>query len=497
MRSPRSAKWLASTERAPGPTWAPYDAWKIVGLILGLAVFVSCATSVPPPPQSRIPTAERAYLVDPLEGYPLTADPELELRASRIFAGFGAGADLSTSQLAVEELAKQDPNFHPATVLLAQIAFLRQQDRRALDLSSPVADELPGYVACQLLRGRAAERSGDLALAYDAFASVARVSPLATRRRDELGIRAAADAFERLREAVELGRLQEAEEQLALLRKYEGQEQKEMDEDEPGAETGLEPEADLDASAPEVESQRILEARLLIAAGRQDEQEELEILRSLIVYEPERRELAERLGDLELEQGRPRAALAQLEALLQEHPDDPDLLAKVGKAKFLWRLQQLPVKVQELSKAGELSRADLASLLYWIIPEVRYAQVNNPPIATDILDDPQREEIVRVVNLGLIDVDEALHLFRPTEPADRALVFSALLGLLEWVDQDFPCLASTAGIELSESRQLTCAAAAACGLIPEPADCLPAAPISGAEAIDFFRRTLDLLGAID
>lgn len=484
MRSPRLAKWPASTKRALESTRALHDDWKIVGLILGLTIFVSCATSSPPPPsQHRIPAADRPYLVDPSVGYPLTADPELERRASGVFAGIVAGAGLSMSQSAAEELAKHDANFHPATVLLAQVAFLRQQDRRVLDLLTPVADELPGYVACQLIRGHAAERLGDLSSAYDAFAPVARTSPLAARRRDELGIRAAADAFAHLREAVDRGQLEEAEDQLALLRKYE-----ERGEDYAG-------ESDSDLPAPEAESRRILESRLLIATARHDDQEELEILRSLVVHEPDHRDLVERLADLELEQGRARAALEQLERLLEHGSDDPELVAKVERAKFHWRLQQLPVKIQELSKAGELSRADLASLLYWIIPDVRYAQVNNPPIATDILDSPQRKEIVRVVNLGLLDVDETLHLFRPTESASRALVFSALLGLLDWADRDFPCLAGTAGVKLSRSRHLTCAAAAACGLIPEPADCLPAAPISGAEAIDFFRRTLDLLGA--
>ena len=37
-----------------------------------------------------------------------------------------------------------------------------------------------------------------------------------------------------------------------------------------------------------------------------------------------------------------------------------------------------------------------------------------------------------------------------------------------------------------------CAAAARCGLLPEPADCLPGAPLSGAEALELVRRALRL-----
>ncbi|MEM8964421.1 MAG: hypothetical protein AAGD38_23245, partial [Acidobacteriota bacterium] len=45
------------------------------------------------------------------------------------------------------------------------------------------------------------------------------------------------------------------------------------------------------------------------------------------------------------------------------------------------------------------------------------------------------------------------------------------------------------------SREMRCQAAASCGLIPEPAECLPAATVSGDSGLDMLRVTLDLLGA--
>ena len=40
----------------------------------------------------------------------------------------------------------------------SQVDFLSGDDATVLERLAPVADELPGYLTCQLLRGRAAER---------------------------------------------------------------------------------------------------------------------------------------------------------------------------------------------------------------------------------------------------------------------------------------------------------------------------------------------------
>ena len=48
---------------------------------------------------------------------------------------------------------------------------------------------------------------------------------------------------------------------------------------------------------------------------------------------------------------------------------------------------------------------------------------------------------------------------------------------------------------LNASSFLVCEKAAHCRLVPEAADCLPRAPISGGETLDFFRHALDLLGS--
>ncbi len=415
---------------------------------------------------NRIPPGEEPYLVSPLTGYPLTSEPQFEPQLVALFRDL-PNRELDAVAAAAQQLNTAAPAFHPVQVLLAQVAFLRRQDREAILLLNPVADELPSYVACQLLLGRAAERLGELPEAYVAFRAIRELNALAAVRHRELEPRAVEILGHRLEDAIARKDGADAERQLAKLSAW---------------------------LAPQ--DRRLLEGQRQWAAFRQDLPAELAALRQLVELVPENREWGERRGDLELEIGDVRAGLEQFTALAARYPGDSGLTTRVERAKFLWRLQQLPPKVQALGKRAQLNRAEVATLLYWLIPEVRYAKVSNPPIATDILDHPQREEIVRVVNLGLIDVDLTLHRFNPGAPASRSLLLRALLRLLTRFGHGFACLEGAQEIGVATSARAICDQAAQCSLIPAAADCLPEAAASGAEAIDIFRRTLDLLEAI-
>ncbi len=81
---------------------------------------------------------------------------------------------------------------------------------------------------------------------------------------------------------------------------------------------------------------------------------------------------------------------------------------------------------------------------------------------------------------------------RPKRRRRSLPVLRALLSLLQLSSVELSCLAEG---ELSSSRYWICAKSAQCGLIPEAGDCLAGARISGADAVELFRRTLDLLGS--
>ncbi len=435
-----------------------------LGVIPALALLAACASSGPPVVESHIAAGEEPYLTEPLRGYPLTADAEFERRVTEGYGLLEAGGDLLEIATAGTQLLEVDPGFHPARVLLAQVEFVRGNEAAALELLAPVAGELPEYLACQLLLGRAAEKTDDLPLAFRSYRQVAEMSSAAWERADELQDEAIDAVFARLEHELDRGWIEEAEPHLTWLVRW----------------------------APD--ELRTLEAERLVAVATGDPEAELAAVRRLAEAETSD-EILERLGDLEVEIGDVRAGLEQYEMLAERRPDDPELAEKIARAKFLWRLELLPLQVQEIAKKPRLSRADFATLLYWLVPEVRYAQVSNPPIATDILDHPRREEILRAMNLGLMSIDRTLHRFAPAAPMTRALALTALLGLLKLSDLEFSCLAEVEVPQLAGSWSLTCRKAAQCRMIPEEADCLPAADISGPEALDLFRRCLDLLGS--
>ena len=240
-----------------------------------------------------------------------------------------------------------------------------------------------------------------------------------------------------------------------------------------------------------------LERRLYFETGRREQ--ELETIRLLVADGlplaedgPTLQELELRLGDLELEVGDVRAGMELFERLAAENPDDPVPADRVEKARFLWRLELLPPKVQEIARAQELDRADLATLLYWLFPTVRFSEADDPPIATDILDHDQREEILRVLDLGLMDVDETVHRFHPDQGATRQVLLAALLGLLQSAEPPAPCVAGEPTLPVqSRSRRWICETATRCGLMTDAVECLPAAVLSGVEAVDLVRRGLN------
>ncbi len=423
----------------------------------------SCVSSGPPPPDTRVTVRDDPYLLPPGDSYPLTGTPELMQRVEQAFGALHQGGDLEQIESDGREVLAEDPGFHPATVLVAQVEYLRRNDDAAIELLLPVISELPGYHAAKLLFGRVAERTGDLPAALEAFSDVPG-NDLAMDRAERLRPRAIEIVFNRLRDAVSRGRLEDAEGHLDWL---------------------------VDRASDSLE---VLEGTRLVALERGDSEAELEAVRQLAVQTGERG-YRQREAELEVEIGDLRSGLEMLEELNREFPDDPQLAELLEQAEFLWRLQLLPLEVQEIGRKVEIDRADVALLLYWLIPRVRYSQITNPPIAADILDHPQRDAILRVLNLGLMEIDETLHRFEPMEPADRVVVLKSQLVLLGASQRRFSCLEDARGLEFDIASNSLCRHAARCRLIPEEADCRPAASISGAEALELFRQTLNLLGS--
>ncbi|HEY7214893.1 MAG TPA: hypothetical protein VIC28_09700 [Thermoanaerobaculia bacterium] len=428
-----------------------------------LAASLACS-SAPPPAPSHPPApqpqplalapADRPYLIDPLEGYSGTAPQEVLHAAWRSLLEEG---DTAGATRTATGLLEQDPELAPAQVLLAQVDFAAGEDRRVVERLLPIGDAAPTYTASQLLLGRAAERLNDVPLAYAAYRAIAARSQLARKRAGDLHPRALEIVSNRLDEALRNRDFEAADKQLDLLRNWAP------------AET------------------LTLEAARKVARGRGDRGAELGAVKELSSRRPGDRALLERRAELELQVGDPSAGLKIVQDLAARHPEDPELAEKLEAAKFRWRLSLLPQNVQAVAAKPELNKGDLAVLLYWLVPEVRNSRPTAGRIATDVLDDPHREEIVRVVNLGLMDVDPTLHRFSPTSSVRRGAALRVVLRTLSRFGK--PACAGGGGAAAN-----VCESAIACGLLPAEEDCQPSVQLSGAEGVEIIRRSLKLLG---
>ncbi len=433
---------------------------RITGLLV-LLTLVGCAGLRPrPAPPSSFAAADRPFLVSPIQGYPFALPLQ---RAQEITATHRALVETGAGDLATRSASQwltADPRFHPASVLLASVDFGAGRWQEAAMRLEAVVAELPRYVAAQLLLGRTRERLEEIPAAVAAYAAVAGQEAVAAASVTRLRSRAAEILAARIGDALARGRLDVAREALQQLSQWA-----------PGTLSTLRAELAVGEAAGEPE-------RALTAARR------------LASLEPGDRPLAERLADLELEAGDAGRGLQILEELAASHPTDMGLAEHLAEARFRWRLQLLPGHVRDLTGRAVLTRGDFASLVFWLFPTVRHGRVEGATIASDILESPARREIARVINLGLLAVDPDLHLFHPERPITRQEALDAILHLLRVQSSPAGCSDAPTG---GSSAEGTCAAAQRCGLIADLGDCLPGAPLSGAEAMALARNGGGLL----
>ncbi len=456
-------QWL-QWNRPIARTDARSVAASVVAVSVTALLLTGCATTVSAPvPSQRISAEEFRYVLPPLFGYPLTVPLQTEGELKAAASGLADSSNWAATEEAVAALLLRDPGLHPATLLLAQVEFLGADYASAVALLGPVVDELPDYVAAQLLLGRAAEKLGQLPRAYAAYRASAPRINLASARAAQLKERALEIVYNRLADSLGRGRLEDAETNLARLKEW----------------------------APDEPTTLRAERGVAVAVG--DLERELAVVGSLSELDPGERSLRERLAELELEVGEPSTGLRILQELSAEYPDDLDLADRLSEAKFVWRLVMLPKEAKDLVKSEELSRGEFASVLYWLFPEVRYSRASAGLIVNDIFEQTGREQIVRVVNLGLMSVDLAMHRFYPERPVTRVEALTSFLSLMARSRPAPACLGAH-DPELGASVDATCEAAARCGLLTEAAECLPGGPLSGAAAAQLSRRTLERLG---
>jgi hypothetical protein len=435
-------------------------------VLLAALALIGCPGATPPPRPGPIPESEagaalrreRIYLIDPFEGFSGTTDAARRESIERAHEDVVAVGSIDAAGRAAADILALTPSFSPAQVLAAQVDFVRGQDRAVVERLLPVGDQQPNYTASQLLLARAAERQGDVPLAYAAFRAIATRSSLAFSRTGELHSKALTVVGDRLREAVDGKHPDDAQRQLDLLISWA-------------------PNEDV-----------TYEGAREIAVSKNDKRAELVAVRGLLAKHPADVPLLERRADLELDEGDSGTGLKIIQDLADKHPRDAALASRLASAKFRWSLSLLPKEVRQLVPKAELTKADYAVLLYWLCPQIRYSRPGTGRIATDLLDQPRHEEMVRIVNLGLMEVDSTLHHFGPTQPMRRGAAVRVLDRLLT----NFA--AQTRCVKDAVAQQAACGAAVGCGVSDEGEACDAPDTLTGEEAIDLIRRALEVLG---
>lgn len=427
---------------------------RLVPTLALLALSLACAGAPEAQPRREPPAAELLpFLLEP-EGDAADASFAAVLRLHRqLVTGRDAGAVLV-------DLAASGAQSAAARVVVAQAQLVAGRPGEALASARAAGDA--GRVPARLLEARSLEATGDLPGALEAYLELAQ-SAAAAERASRLEGRVIEILAARVGDAMDRGALAAGEAELARLQR-------------------------LRPHAPAT-----LELALRMAQLREDRPRELALARSLSAADPGDLGLLRRRARLEVELGDVRAGLELYGALVAGAPGDATLADEQRRASFRWRVLNSPESVRKAAAAPQLSRADLAVMLYWLVPQVRTSRGGAPRIASDVLDHPAREEIVRVVNLGLLPVDDSLHLFHPDRPLRRIELLRALVGLA--VDQDpRKCASSPVGGQ-TMTRDEICAASERCGLLADAADCLPGGPCSGSEALELVRIVLDRLEA--
>jgi tetratricopeptide (TPR) repeat protein len=408
-----------------------------------MVIVAASCTPVDVPPPAVTPQGDDRYLLDPRTGDAGTVTPEVARRFETAWRYVLAG-NTAEARRRLDEVLKTNPDYVPA--LLAEAALEIKAGR--LDAAgvsvATTLERAPDSVAARFYEAEIAFRDGKTRVAYDLFRAVAArpdAPPIANERVTQLQ----ETIFNELFAAAQTARDAEA---VRLLREALA----------------------LNAGATEA---RILLARKLVEQRQFDEaRKELDPLLNTVA---DRAEIQEMLAEIEVGRGRYQEAIVRLDRLARR-TKDPRYERRLEEIKQEWSAANMPSHFRTAMESTALTRAELATLLYWTVPSIRFAQnLGAPPIAVDIEDVQGRDEMIRAIALGLYDVDPVTRRVGPF----RQITASRLSALLARV---LLIRGATCARGLTHDRVL-----AACGVTDPLATYPPDAVVTGRDA----QRALD------
>jgi tetratricopeptide (TPR) repeat protein len=342
-------------------------------ILLAMTIIAASCAPVDVPPPAVAPQGDDRYLIDPRTGSTASLAPKAARQFDAAWQYVLAG-NAAEARKRLDEVRKTNPDYAPAFLAEAALDIKAGRFDDAQARVRETLERVPTSIAARVYEAEIALRSGQARAAFDLYRTVA----------------ARADAPATANERV--AQLQET-----IFNELYAEAQTASDAEA----VRLLREA-LATNAGAIDA-RILLARKLLAQKQFDEaRKELDPLLNTVA---DRAEIQEMLAEIEVGRGRYQEAIVRLDRLARR-TKDPRYEQRLEEIKQEWSAANMPSHFRTALDSPALTRAELATLLYWTVPSVRFAQnLGAPPIAVDIEEVQGRDEMIRAIALGLFDVD--------------------------------------------------------------------------------------------
>lgn len=345
---------------------------QLAALLLATAALLPTACSTTNFPVPATENLERnKYFPDPRLGFP-DAAPAVAKKFDKAMFYLAQGRT-PEAERRFAELAKSNPEYRPALLALARMAYDRADLDQARQLVEQSIEGIEPFTAAELYAAEIALAQGDRRTAFNLYRRLVTregVPATVAERHEQLQKELFDELFARANR-------EEATQSIATLR-----EALTIRESEP--------------------------ARILLARRLADEKQFDEARRTidpLLARVADRDDVQELLADIDLSRNDYQSAITRLERLVRKNPS-ATYKTKLSEAKELFNAANMPPQYRKAFESYAITRADLAVLTYWKLSPVRFASnPGQPPIAVDIANIPGREELVRSLALGILQVD--------------------------------------------------------------------------------------------
>lgn len=379
----------------PSPSRAPRADLPTAGLVVAFLLAVAGGCAPAPPPVTAVSADAPFAFRDPREGAPPPAPTARESKALDAAVAALRRGDAATASRA---LAVRKGDASPALRLARAYLDLvegRRDEARTFFAEARTAH--PGWIAALEADADLSADAGEASEALEAYRALSRLVPSDARARERV---------EKFRASVAAAKRASAEQALAAG---------DLDAARRHANSLLQLE-------PESVAALVLLSRTASAGGRHEDA--WTWAREARRRAPVDVAVAAFAGDAAAKAGR----WADAATLYEEaSSSDPASAVKAEEARLEFKVQNLPEAARAAAESARLTRAQLASLLWWTVPEFREALV--PPgteIAVDVVGRSDQGPLVKAIGLGILDVSGETHRVGTERAVSRTELAGAL-----------------------------------------------------------------------